>query len=295
MTDSNLVRVLQAQSRRTAGLIDHATVEVGPEAIRTRSDVLADDGVPLQLADTLAERHLAIIAQAAADMPLLTGNSSVAAHLPAIWLERKLLDAPSPVRLPAIDGPGAVLAGSVAAQTRDQLAQFGRRHPVLTLDLARAFAGDDLVADAVAFVRRAIADGRDVALSTAAPDAEVAALQARFGRPETADRAEAVLSAVAERLIHDLGVRRLVVAGGETSGAIVGGLGLTALDVGPYMGLGMSRAVTRTAPPFAIALKSGKLGPIDVLEAMLAAMRRPLSAEPMLDDWPPRQMGVTRL
>ncbi len=290
MTDSNLVRVLQEQSSRIAGLIDHSVVEKGPEAIRARSDALAEAGVPLQLVDTLAERHLAAIARAAADMPLLTGNSSVAAHLPPIWFERGFA-APVRVSLPGIDGPGAVLAGSVAEQTRNQLARFAERHAVLTLDLARAFAGEDLVAQALAFARTAIAEGRDFAISTAAPDAEVANLQARHGREATAAKAEAMLSALARTLVSDLGIRRLVVTGGETSGSVVAALGLTSLEVGPYMGLGMSRAIARTSPPFALCLKSGKLGPLDVFERMLAAMRTPLTAEPMLASWPPEPAG----
>ncbi len=286
MTDSNLVRVLQQQSVRQAGLIDHSVVEEGPEAIRARSEVLTEAGVPLQLCDTLAERHLASIARAAVDMPLLTGNSSVAAHLPPIWFERQLA-APMPVSLPGIEGPGAVLAGSVAGQTRDQLARFAERHPVLTLDLARAFAGDDLVSQALAFARNSVAEGRDFAISTAAADAEVADLQARHGRDETAAKAETILSTLARTLVADLGIRRLVVAGGETSGSVVAALGLTSLDVGPYMGLGMSRAIARTSAPFALCLKSGKLGPLDVFERMLGAMRLPLTADPMLELWPP--------
>lgn len=77
------------------------------------------------------------------------------------------------------------------------------------------------------------------------------------------------------------------VAGGETSGSVVAALGLTSLDVGPYMGLGMSRAIARTSLPLALCLKSGKLGPLDVFERMLDAMRSPLTAEPLLDRWPP--------
>lgn len=286
MTDSNLVRVLQEQSTHTAGLIDHSVVEAGPEAIHARSNALAEAGVPLQLCDALAERHLAAIARAAVDMPLLTGNSSVAAHLPPIWFERALAT-PLPIALPGIEGPGAVLAGSVAEQTRNQLARFGERHPVLTLDLARTFAGDDLVGQALTFARAAIAEGRDFAISTAAGDAEVAELQARHGRDETAAKAESILSALARTFVTKFGIRRLVVAGGETSGAVVAALGLKSLEVGPYMGLGMSRAIARTDVPFALCLKSGKLGPLDVFERMLGAMRSPLAAEPILKRWPP--------
>ncbi|MEZ5924081.1 MAG: four-carbon acid sugar kinase family protein [Hyphomicrobiaceae bacterium] len=288
MTDSNLVRVLQAQSRQKVGLIDHSIVEAGPEAIRYRSEQLAAEGATLQIVDTLNENHLAAIADAAAGMPLLTGNSSVAAHLPACWRRSGDLQATAPIMLAGVDGPGAVIAGSVAEQTRQQLAVFGTHHPVLTLHLERAFAGDDLVGEAMTFARQCMRQCRDFAISTAVPQAAVDQLQTRFGRAETAAQAEFILSTLAHRFVHELGVRRIVVAGGETSGAVVAALGLTRLEVGPYLGLGMSRAITRTEPILGLSLKSGKLGSLDVFERLLADMCRPLHAAPMPDVWPSR-------
>jgi uncharacterized protein YgbK (DUF1537 family) len=292
MTDSNLVRVLQAQSRQTVGLVDHAAVDAGPDAIEAScARQLAQDGASLLIADTLYERDLAALARAAVDMPLLTGNSSVAAHLPPLWLERGLVAEPATIRLPAAEGPGAVLVGSVAAQTIAQLEHFettGAR--VLTVDLAAAFAGADVVGQARTFAAAAIADGRSFAISTAVPQADVERLQSTYGRDAAAEKAEAILSELARIVVLDLGVRRLIVAGGETSGAVMAALGIAELDIGPYQGPGFSRAFARTPVPLALMLKSGKLGPVDVFSLVLDDMRRPIEREPMLDHWPPPKL-----
>jgi uncharacterized protein YgbK (DUF1537 family) len=279
--------VLQAQSRRAVGLLPYVAVDQGPAAIGRHLAALAADGIALVIADTLAERHLAALAEASLDAPLLTGNSSVAAHLPPLWLARGLMTGPTPVELPAVEGPGAVLAGSVAQQTLLQLDHLAGHAPVLTLDLARSVAGADLAGEAVAFARKAIAAGRDFAVSTAVPQAEVERLQARIGRSEVAACAEKLLSDIARRLVEELSVRRLIVAGGETSGAVMAALGIDQIAVGPYQGLGMSRGIARNPNPLALVLKSGKLGPVDVFSAMLEAMRKPLLEAPQLTDWPP--------
>lgn len=287
MTDSNLVRVLQAQSRMNAGLLPFAAVDAGPTAIDAQLAKLVADGVALVIADTLAERHLAHLAAAAVDAPLLTGNSSVAAHLPPLWRAKGLIGPASPITLPGVHGPGAVLAGSVAEKTLMQLEDFAAGAPVLTLDIARAFAGEDLVAEALSFAREHFAAGRDIAISTAVPQTEVERLQATYGRAEAAACAEGLHTAIARRLVEELGLARLIVAGGETSGAVMAGLGVDEIVVGPYLGLGMNRGLVQLQRPLAVVLKSGKLGPRDVFRSMLSAMGRPLMAEPALDAWPP--------
>jgi 3-dehydrotetronate 4-kinase len=286
MTDSNLVRVLQAQSRRTAGLVSYEAVDGGVEAVRAACERLERKGVGLLLVDALCERHLATIAAAAERSPLLTGNSSIAAHLPPLWFQRGAIEAEGPITLPGVDGPGAILVGSVASQTLAQLSRFAHRNPVFTLDLARAFADDDVIGDTIAFARRSIADGSPFAISTAAPQADVEALQARFGRAATAARAEALLSAVAKQIVFDLGVRRLIVAGGETSGAVASALGFTELSIGPYEGPGLNRAFASSPARLALMFKSGKLGDEHIFKRALNAMTRPLSAPPATE-WPP--------
>ncbi|WP_052161413.1 3-oxo-tetronate kinase [Hoeflea sp. BAL378] len=286
MTDSNLVRVLQAQSRRPAGLIDYTVVDRGPEAVRSYLETAAETA--FFLCDTLYERHLATLAAAAVDAPLLTGNSSVAAHLPPLWFESGLLPSPARVHLDGVDGPGAVLVGSLADQTAAQLDRFARSHSVFSIDVEQAYAGHDIVSEATQFAEKAIAEGHHFAISTALPQARVDELQARHGRLEIASKVEAILSDIARAIVVDLGVRRLVVAGGETSGSVVRALGITDLDVGPYREPGFSRSVAARPYPMALMLKSGKLGGPDIFASALDDMRRPISEAPCLDQWPPK-------
>ncbi|MGX9115857.1 3-oxo-tetronate kinase [Mesorhizobium sp. BHbsci] len=287
MTDSNIVRVLQAQSKRAVGLVDCSVVDQGPDAIRAYCE-RQQERASLFIADTLYERHLASLAAAAIDAPLLTGNSSVAAHLPPLWLEQGLLEQPSTIRLSGVDGPGAVLVGSVASQTAVQLEHFAAENDVCVVDIGCAYAGHDLVAEARRFAEASVAAGRSFAISTSLPQERVDALQSSYGRLEVAGRAEAILSEIAKTIVFDLGIRRLVIAGGETSGSVVRALGITDLEVGPYREPGFSRAVAVHPFPLALLLKSGKLGSVDILASALDDMRRPILQEPFLTRWPPK-------
>jgi len=289
MTDSNLVRVLAAQSTSAVGLVPHPVVDRGPAAIREQCDMLAADGTRFAITDTIYERDLAGIAQAASDMPLLTGNSSVAAHLPTVWRRAGLLGEEGVAGLPPVDGPAAVLAGSVAARTAEQLAQFGRRNEVLTIDLSSVLAGDDVLASAMGAAGRAIGEGRPIAIATTVPQDEVERLQGKHGRDVVARAAEDFLAGVAQRLVFECGVRRLVIAGGETAGAIVPRLPIRRFVMGPYQGPGTGLIVAEMPFPVAMMLKSGKLGGPDIFLTVLEQMRRPQNAKPCIDQWPPRR------
>jgi uncharacterized protein YgbK (DUF1537 family) len=289
MTDSNAVRLLAAQTREKVGLLPHPVVDRGPAAIAAHCRTLIGEGVRFAIADTIYERDLAAIGEAAADMPLITGNSSIGAHLPPMWRKKGLLDGEWPVRLPGVEGPAAVLVGSVAPRTLEQLDHFARRNAVVTLDLDAAFAGTDLVGQAMAAAQKAIAQGRPVAISTAMPQDGVEALQARHGREAVARTAEKILSTLAGRLIESLGVRRMIVAGGETAGAVVPSLPVERIMVGAYGGPGISRLVARMPFPVALLLKSGKLGAVDLFERVLEEMREPVDSPPFIDIWPPSE------
>jgi len=207
------------------------------------------------------------LAAASVDWPLMTGGSSVAVYYPDLWRARGLVGKESSPPLPNVDGPAAVLAGSCAERTAEQLAHFGRARPVLRLDLAAA-AGDPAAADkAIAWAAERIASG-PIAITTAAQPEVVAAVQAHFGRRRAARMAEQLLGQIAVGL-RDLGVRRFVIAGGETSGAVVEALRIRALAVGPYEAPGQSKAVAITEQPLSFYLKSGKLGPVDMFGRVL--------------------------
>jgi 3-dehydrotetronate 4-kinase len=285
MTDSNLLRVLDAQTTKKVGLLPHQAIHAGSQAVRRRIAELREDGTAFAIADAIYEADLAVLARSCADLPLLTGNSSIAAHLPRVWREERLLQADTSVDpLPGISGNAAILVGSCAERTAAQLAYFEQSHPVLRLDLADVFAGEDLVKRAMAWAAQHIDNG-PIAVSTAADTAEVARLQDRHGRLEVAGRAEAILSDLASALVERFQVRRLIVAGGETSGAVLNALGIDRLQIGPYEGPGIARVFAHDPKPMALLLKSGKLGSLDIFEAVLGAMQHAIRPEHRHATW----------
>ncbi|CAN7167886.1 3-oxo-tetronate kinase [Mesorhizobium sp. LjRoot246] len=293
MTDSNLVRVLQAQSKGKGkvGLVPYLIVDAGAEAIRSAIREHCARGETLLVTDTIRERDLAAIAEATFDLPLMTGNSSVAAHLPQAWLAHGLVKEDDLVAasLPAVEGPAAVLAGSVADRTIEQLERFAENNPLLTIDLASAFAGADVMAEARAFAERHLPD-TVIAIATTASQETVEALQQAHGRDAVAAKAEELLAGIAQILVRDLGVRRLVVAGGETAGSVVKALDIDRIAMGAYEGPGLSRAIAYLPgqpSPLALMLKSGKLGGPDIFADVLQDMTRPSTIAPAIDTWPP--------
>jgi uncharacterized protein YgbK (DUF1537 family) len=273
MTDPDLVRVLQQQTKTPVGLIPQQIVRAGLAAMTQHCERLSANGIGFALADAAVPDDLAALAALTVSWPLMTGNSSIAAYYPALWRERGLVDANDSVpRLPPVPGPGVVLAGSCAEKTMRQLKVFGRERPVLMLDLAAISDADTAVTEALAWALPRLADG-PVAIATSADPEAVAAVQARLGQRRAATLAEEILSKLAQAL-RTSGVRRFLIAGGETSGAVLDRLAIHSLRAGAYRAPGVSQALSEGATPLAFCLKSGKLGPEDMLLPMLASMEK---------------------
>jgi uncharacterized protein YgbK (DUF1537 family) len=269
MTDANLVRVLQAQSTRRVGLIRYDTVARGPAAIRARIAALVDEGVGLAVADAIDDQDLRALAQACIDLPLITAGSGVALGLPEVYAARGWItpDAGA-AQLDAVGGFAAVLSGSCSTATHAQVQHWTRSgRPAFRIDPHALAAGEPVAANALAWARERIAAAPVLVYATSAPDA-VKAVQAALGA-ETAGRlVEQCLARIAVGL-HELGVRRLVVAGGETSGAVVQALGVSTLRIGPTIdpGVPWTQAEGR---PLLLALKSGNFGSVDFFAKALA-------------------------
>ncbi|MEO5734583.1 MAG: 3-oxo-tetronate kinase [Rubrivivax sp.] len=269
MTDANLVRVLQAQCRRTVGLIDHRTVARGADAVRDRIAQLRSEGVGIAVVDAVSNDDLLRMAPALADLRLLTAGSGVAIGLPANF---GLAPSPQASRLPAPSGLQAIVSGSCSVATNRQLQVFAESgRPVFRIDPLRVAAGDDVAAAALAWAAPKLADGPVLIASTAAP-AAVTAVQDTVGGDAAGAMVEACLGAISRGLVADLGVGQLIVAGGETSGACVQALAVTQMQIGPQIDPGVpwclaplpSSLVGSDAPRAVhLALKSGNFGSDD--------------------------------
>jgi uncharacterized protein YgbK (DUF1537 family) len=143
----------------------------------------------------------------------------------------------------------------------------------LRIDLQKSLEGEDVIGTAIRFARQYLPD-KPIAITTAADNHEIRRLQARYGAGEISSHAEKILAEISRVLVCDLGVRRLIVAGGETSGQVVKALNITTLSVGPYDGQGVPRTVARMPWTLALMLKSGNLGTDTLFEDALHAMAR---------------------
>jgi len=261
MHDANLVRVLQAQCReRRVGLLRHDTVAQGVSAVQARVDTLRADGVSIAIADAIDNDALRTLAAACADWPLLTAGSGLALGLPAAYEQRGWIrpDAAAARLAPLDVGMSAVVSGSCSQATLAQVKTWldaGR--PALAID-PRALARGDAVADAaIAWAEERIAREPVLVYASAAPDA-LRSVQAELGAAQAGELVERCLAQVARALVAR-GVQRLVVAGGETSGAVVNALGVTQLRIGAPIcpGVPWTQAEGR---PLQLALKSGNFG-----------------------------------
>ncbi|ACL59521.1 3-oxo-tetronate kinase [Methylobacterium nodulans] len=272
MRDSNLVRVLARQSRHPVGLVDLATVAKGPASVRARLDALAAEGKGAAIADAVFDADLAVLGAACLSDPVSTGASGLGLGLAQALVASGRVQAASAAEgLGApVGGPAACLAGSCSQATLGQIAMAEAVMPVRRLDPERLLAGPEEAQDALAWAAERIGSGPVLIASSASPEA-VTVLQARHGREAAGHAIEAALAGIAEGLVAR-GVRRLVVAGGETSGAVVDALGLTAFRVGPEIAPGVPVLGT-VRGDMRLALKSGNFGGPTFFSDALALMQ----------------------
>lgn len=262
MRDPDLVRVLSRQTDGGVGLVGFATVEQGAGAIRQAMTRLAESGRRYAILDALTDAHLVAIGEAAAAHPLLVGGSGIAMGLPENFRRAGLLPSRDDAdALPPMRGHGAVLAGSCSRATLGQIG-FARDHlPVLELDPLTQ-DGPAMVAAALGWVDGRLREDRPVVIATSAMPDRVALLQRRLGREAAGAMVEEALAAIAAGLV-ERGVGRLLVAGGESSGAVVQRLGVRSLRIGGEITPGVPWTF---ADPLGLhlALKSGNFGGRDM-------------------------------
>lgn len=267
MTDPDLVRFLGKQVRRPVGLLAY---EAFHGNARQELQAVVQSGTHLIVTDSCDDRHLATLAEAVTDWPLLTGGSGIARYLPDAYREVRLLEsAPHEPELPDIAGRSLILSGSCSAATNQQVAWMKQRCPSWRLDVAAILADSEKAAsDVLDWASRAVPDKPLLVYSTAPPD-EVTKVQERYGREGAARAIEDFHAAVATHMVDKIGVRRLVLAGGETAGAVINALGVRALHIGPEICAGVPWTSSTGERPLALALKSGNFGDENFFEAAL--------------------------
>jgi uncharacterized protein YgbK (DUF1537 family) len=263
MRDANLVRVLGRQTKRKVGLVALPAVRQGAAAMREAFEKLKASGHGYAIVDAVADEDLLALGAACAELPLLTGGSGIAMGLPANFGILKRAE----TKLPPVGGHAAVLSGSCSAQSNAQVAHWLKGRSAFRIDPLLLAEGADLAAEALAWAAPQLAAGPVLVYATAEPDG-VRAVQARLGSQRAGELVEGCLARVAAGLVAE-GVRRLVVAGGETSGAVVKALGVSGLRIGPQIDPGVPWTQSLGEPRLALALKSGNFGAVDFFDKAL--------------------------
>ncbi len=253
MTDANIRRWLALQCTSSVGLVDHQSVRQGPAAVRA---ALAKSDDLLIIADAANDADLFTLGTALAEAPLVTGGSGIAAGLAENFRKAGLLGKMSRT-FAGVPGPAVLLSGSCSSATRAQIATYHAAAPTLKIDIDALMTQADILPPLVDF---AVANRGHAPLIFSTEDQEtVARQQRRHGREDIAQALDSLFGQLATALLKE-GFSRIVVAGGETSGAVVSALGIPAFAVGPEIAPGVPCLFAEGNPPLALALKSGNFG-----------------------------------
>jgi uncharacterized protein YgbK (DUF1537 family) len=255
MVDADIRRWLAPQTRHSVGHVGAMDVFAGPDRIAEALAAQHGAGHRLIVVDAIRDADLMAIGAAARGLPLITGGSGVALGLPA-----NFGCTPAPVPWRGQAGRAAILSGSCSTATRAQVAHHAAHHPAREILAEDVIEGRLTAAEIAAWILAQT--GLPLAYSSADP-VEVARVQGRFGSETAATAIEAFFAEVARRLVAG-GITRLITAGGETSGAVVEGLGLSALEIGPEIDPGVP--ALRANSDLVVALKSGNFGTVDFFE-----------------------------
>ena len=251
------------------GHLPLVTISKGPAAVSRALDECAVSGNVLVIADAVEDGDLAILGDAVKHAPLVTGGSAIAAALPRNF-PTGARSSGSVDAAGVVDGPGVVLAGSCSNATRMQVENHAGKHPSIAIDVAAVMEGRFAAAELFASLERY--RGRSpVAYSSDAPDS-VSRLQKRYGVKSISARLDELFGSTA-LMLRQAGFERIVVAGGETSGAVIDALAPARLAVGREIDPGVPALYSPDAGDgYAIALKSGNFGAPDFFEKALAVM-----------------------
>jgi 3-dehydrotetronate 4-kinase len=264
MRDSDLRRVLGRQISSDVGHVAYVDVDLGATAIEAAFELQKAAGKHIAIVDALNDSHLRSIGKAAVNMKLMTGGSGLAIGLPAAYVEAGLIARLTPPlqKLQTPNGRAIILAGSCSAATRGQVkAAIAAGLPSLRIDPLEIAAGEINVETVLQWLGNQLPTMTPLIYSSDDPE-NVGLVQKKLGRDAAGQSVENLLAGVAKAL-PGLGFSRLLVAGGETSGAVVEALGIKALSIGPEIDPGVPWTLSLSGPKMALALKSGNFGTSD--------------------------------
>jgi uncharacterized protein YgbK (DUF1537 family) len=256
MTDANLVRVLGRQTRARVGLVDIGTIEAGSRAVASKFAELAGAGYGVAIVDAIFERHLDAIAEAGAGMRLMTGGAALGGALARA--NRNLRRPAENERTMPVRAPIAMLSGSCSAATLAQIEQVAGVLPTREIDPMKIADNPGELPRLIEWATDQVATSSVLLYSSGGPG-KVQAVQQRLGHAPAAALVEKTFGSLAVALAGR-GVRTFVVAGGETSGAVLEALNIRMLTFGDELDPGVPWTSSLEPDGFVFALKSGNFG-----------------------------------
>jgi len=269
MKDADLRRVLQRQSHSRVAHIGWNTVMQGSQVLQSAFQHEAQQVRTLLIVDAISEHDLNAIGRACKDAVLVTGGSGIALALPHNFIAQGLAKGQK-ASVPHVDGPEAILVGSCSGATRQQIAEHQKAHPVLMIEVSDVLNGKTGPQQLVDFITEH--QGQAPLVYSSGDPQTVQAVQQQYGREKVASALDNLFGMTAQKLVAK-GVRRIVVGGGETSGAVVSALNLGALTIGEEIDTGVPAMVSQGEQPIALALKSGNFGGKDFFARAVNVLR----------------------
>ena len=271
MTDSNLVSTLSRQTSQKVGLVEYKDILAGPSAIRKAFDQLQKEDVAIAVTDVLNDEHLYFLGEAVKDFKLITGGSGIALGLPSQLKSRNNHEEKITVhKLPKVLGKELILSGSCSEMTLAQVKEFSKKYRTLKLNPIELAESNSSLNNAVNWVIQAKGEEPILVYASAPPNA-VNEAQKRLGRDLASSIVENALAKIASVAVQN-GFRRIVVAGGETAGAVVSNLGIKGIMIGQQIDPGVPTTVSIGNPSIGLVLKSGNFGSADFFEKALKVM-----------------------
>lgn len=258
MTDSNLMRVMQAQSKGKAGNISYDTIEKGIDAVKVALEVNKSNNINYVVLDALNNNHLSIIGQAISSMKLLTGGSGLADGLArAYGFDRNNIYEVEAAGAPQ-SGKTIILSGSCSQMTNSQVENYKKIAASIQVDIEKAINDKNYYNELVNWILEQPNDGlAPLVFATMAPD-KLKNIQEKFGKQKSSEAIEQLFALIAIELSKNDFVR-FIVAGGETSGSVTQALNIEGFAIGPQIAPGVPW-VKAIGKPLSLALKSGNFG-----------------------------------
>ena len=268
MTDHNLVRWLDHQTKNNVGLIDFQTISKGANSVKERVESLKTNGYKYAIIDTIKNDDFEIICNGVKDLPFLTGGSGIALGLPKIYKDRGLLSA-SNFEIPKNNSNAIILSGSCSVATINQINTYKENNPSLYVSPDEVMNNKNLVEKVFSWIK----DNETLSplVYSSSDTKTVTEKQKQYGQEILADKIENFFELLSKKLVKD-SFGTFISAGGETSGAIIKGLGVQELKIGEEISHGVPALWSPHSngnKPISVTLKSGNFGQTDFFDRAL--------------------------